>query len=208
MMIEPVIFGAVFVGIAGMIWLGVLQRRKMRANLAGLAARTGLQLIGGEQLLGGRMEVTGTRQGKPVRFWMFTTGSQKSRRFWIAVGAQPRQQSGFTFRIEPQGLATRMAEWFGAKEIQVGDRQFDDTWFIRTNAPEVFGAALVPEIRAKLMAAREAGAKGDFKLENGTVFYAEEGSFASEKSLARLEGLLPVLLDLADVAEVCAASQA
>ena len=66
----------------------------------------------------------------------------------------------------------------------------------------------MPEVRAKLMAAQAAqtagGAGGTFKLENGLVRYAEIGSFSDAPACTRLEQMLPVLHDLADIAEVAA----
>lgn len=64
-------------------------------------------------------------------------------------------------------------------------------------------APLIPEIREKLMAARQAGAKGRTRLEDGWVMYSEEGSFAKAEAVARLDSLLGLLLDLAEVAELC-----
>lgn len=191
-----------------LIWLEAKRWHKAVQNLAAIAARLALELKVVKHAFGlQEASVEGQLQGKRVRFWSYTTGSGKSQRRWIAVGAQPRQGGALSFRIEPQGLGTRVAEFFGAKEIQVGDRRFDDAWFVRTNAPEVFGAALVPEIREKLLAARTAGAKGSYRIDEGWVVYAEEGSFAKPEAAQRLESLAPTLLDLADVVEFCASAR-
>lgn len=206
---DAMIFGLFFAVFAGVmmliIWSARRERRRTAENLDGLASRLGLDHVTANQpWWSGEHRVEGRRDGRRVRFWTYTTGSGKSRRHWVAVGVEPRRAGGFTFRLEPQGLATRLAEWFGAKEITVGEARFDAEWFVRTNAPEVFGAALVPEIRARLTAARERGAGGDFKLEEGWVCYTEQGRFADEDAIRKLESLLPVLHDLADAAEVCA----
>lgn len=201
-----VIFVSVVVAfVVLIIWLARIERKKTVARLGELAARQKLELVMPDQgSWFAPPTVAGRQGGRRVRFWSFTTGSGKSQRHWVAAGVEPRRAGTFTFRLEPQGFGTKLAEWFGAKEITVGDARFDAEWFVRTTAPEVFGAALVPEIRAKLMAARERGAEGDFKLEQGWVCYAEQGRLSSEAALRKLESLLPVLHDLADVAEVCA----
>jgi hypothetical protein len=74
---------------------------------------------------------------------------------------------------------------------------------LETNEPEFFRAALVPEVRAKIMAA-PTGSSGNFKLETTSVCYAERGTFADANDGARFEQLLPLLHDLADIAEVSA----
>ncbi len=205
---ELLIFAVIGGGIVALVlWAIRHDRKKCTANLTGLAARLGLELIATEKSwVGTQLEVRGPRLGKDVRFWSFTTGSGKSRRHWVAVGVRAKDVGEMKFKLQQQGFGTRVAELFGAKEITVGERAFDDAWFVRTSEPDYFGAALVAPIRAKLMAAREAGATENFKLEDGWVSYAEQGSFSSERHVARLESLVPVLYDLADVAEVCAAA--
>lgn len=193
---------AAFLGV--LIWFEMGRQRKVADHLAAMAARLGLEFKVVKKSFGWEeYSVEGLRHGKRVRFWSYTTGSGKSQRRWIAAGVQPRASGTFSFKIEPQGLGTRIAEFFGAKEIRVGDPRFDEAWFVRTNAPDVFAAALVPEIREKLMSARQAGAKGSTRLEEGWVMYSEEGTFAKAEAVARLESLLGLLLDLADVVEVC-----
>ncbi|MBA4135966.1 MAG: hypothetical protein C0518_01465 [Opitutus sp.] len=196
------LFGA-FVGV--LIWIGRKQHRRLLVNLEALAQRHGLKLVLSRGMTNSRQVVEGAVRGRTVRFWSFATGGGKSRQFWVAVGVQPRRVGAFTFRIEPQGIAARLAELFGAKEIQVGDPRFDEAWFVRTSHPAEFGAGLLPEIREKLMAARAAGAKGEFKCEDGFVFYVQNGFFSKDETVALLESMLPLLSDLADVAEVCAA---
>jgi hypothetical protein len=95
-------------------------------------------------------------------------------------------------------------ELFGAREITVDDATFDAAWFVQTNQPEYFRAALVGEIRDQFMAARRAGASGIFQLENGVVKYAEQGTFGNAGRRQRYELIAPLLCDLADVAEVFA----
>ncbi|HYC70822.1 MAG TPA: hypothetical protein VEB66_06420 [Opitutaceae bacterium] len=204
---EVIVIGILILGsVAIGWWIGVAAGRRSLANLTALADRLGLELAVSKFLnLVTRASVHGAVQGRPVRFWSYTTGSGKSQQTWAAVGVTPRQASGLEFRLSRQGFATKVQEFFGSKEITVGDAEFDRAWFVRTNRPEFLAAALVPEIRAKLVAAHRAGGDGSFRLERGEVVYAERGSVGSARVVARLEAVLPVLLDLADVAEVAGA---
>ncbi len=95
-------------------------------------------------------------------------------------------------------------KWFVTKGTPLGDPAFDAAWFVQTNQPDYVRAAFGPEIRAKLMAARADGAKGGYKLEFGTMRYAEQGGFSSEVQCRRLERQIPLLQDLADLADVFA----
>lgn len=185
-------------------WAAYAFQRRARENLRTLADRLGLNLVSRKVAwIGTEHSVEGELQGKRVRFWAYTTGSGKSRQHWVEVAVAPRRPVALEFRIEPQGFRTSLAAFLGAKEIEVGDPAFDRAWFIRTNAPDAFAAALLPEIRDQLTAARAAGAQAAFRLDGGWVRYAEGGGFAERKRLTRLESLLPLLLDLADVAEAC-----
>jgi hypothetical protein len=146
----------------------------------------------------------GTQAGRTIRYWTYSTGSGKSRVTWVAVGVQPRAAAGLQFDLTRQNFGSKLMEMFGVKEIQAGDPAFDAAWFVRTNQPDFLAAALVPSIRARLMAEPAEGRSARYKLEQGPVHYAEQGSFASAAILERLERQLPLLHELADVAEVFA----
>jgi hypothetical protein len=146
----------------------------------------------------------GVQAGRAVRYWTYTTGSGKSRVTWAAVGVVPRADGGLQFEITLQHFGSKILEFFGQKEIQVGEAEFDATWFVRTNRPEFLAAALVPSIREQMMAAPGKARAGRYQLESGQVRYAEKGTLGQTQVLARLEAQLPVLQALADVAEVAA----
>jgi hypothetical protein len=148
----------------------------------------------------------GQLRGKRVELFTFTTGSGKSTIHWCAVAATLPAATGLTFHLQRQGLNTKFLELFGAREIQMGDAEFDAAWFIQTNRPEYFRAALLPELRAKINAlVRELGVQArrmEFKLEQNAVRYAEIGSFASGDSCRRCLRAAEIVGDLADLAEV------
>lgn len=202
---EVALYVLLAIAVVGVIvWIAVRQHRQVVANLTALAERQGLRLHGDTGSFASSPEVAGERHGRRVRLWTYATGSGKSRRNWAAAGVEPRRSWPLVFELQPQGIFSKLSEIFGGKEIQVGDRVFDEQWFVRASLPEEFRAALLPEIREKFIAAHAAGVRGVFKLEEGWVCYVESGSFHSEATLKRLEQLLPLLHDLADIAEVCA----
>jgi hypothetical protein len=201
------VFWAVAAVVGGLLsWWALVQSRRTAANLKALAQRLGLEFF--EEKKAGwaaNHVVTGQHDGREVIFHTFTTGSGKSRTTWRAVTVRPRAIGGLLFHFRPQGLVTKLEGLFGTKEITVGDATFDAAWFVETNEPDFLPAALVPEVRSKLMAAHatvESG--GNFKLRQAAVQYAERGTFADANDCARFEQLLPVLHDLADIAEVSA----
>lgn len=204
----PVLLVALFIGgvFALIVWAVLAGGKRTAANLTALAGRLGLQVqfrTWGNFVLGGSLQ--GTIAGRAVRVWSYTTGSGKSQRTWSALGVRPRRDDGFTFKFARQGFATKVMEVFGSKEIRLGDRAFDDAWFVQTNRPDYLAAALLPEIREKIMTVFHTG-HGTLRLEGGEVAYVEEGSLSDLAVTQRLEAALPAVQDLADVAEVSVAA--
>jgi len=204
----PVLFGVFGLAIVGLIgWAGASSSRRTREQAQRLADALGLTLDPAQPVLGlfwPNPRGAGTMRDKHVEFFNYTTGSGKSRTTWSALTVRPRADGGLTFRLRKQGLGTKVMELFGAKEIRVDDAAFDAAWFVQTNQPDYFRAALVGEIRDRFMAARSAGATGSFQLEYGVVKYAERGTFGNDRRRQRYELIAPLLCDLADVAEVFA----
>lgn len=195
--------------IVGLIFrTAMVQARKTQANVQALAQQLGLTVTE-KKILGlvASRELKGVIDGRSLRCWNYTTGSGKSQQSWCAISVQPRSAGGLTFDIQRQDFGTKVMEFFGSKEITVGDPAFDAAWFVRTNEPEFLSAALVPEIRGKFMAALAGGAKGSYVLKDGAVRYAERGGFYSEPITRRLAQQVPLLRDLADLAEVFAGTK-
>lgn len=200
----PWLFIGIFAaGVVLAVWGGFRARRKAHERMAALAGRLGLEFVAAKGWTG-HARITGSVRGKRVEFFNYTTGSGKSQKHWSAVSVTPASTGSLTFALCKQGFVTKVRALFGAKEITVGDAAFDARWFIQTNQPDFFRAALMPELRVKLDAALAGAMKGGkIKLEAGAVRYEEQGTFTAERC-ARYEALLPVLCDLADVAEVSA----
>jgi len=202
--ILPLVFVVGFIGVfAAGIYFSIKAHRNMVARMSAFAERLGFVLVQGARKTD-LPRITGVVRGKQVEFYNYVTGSGKSRTNWVAVSVTPVVGVTLTFRITRQGFLSKLQALFGAKEITVGDKAFDGRWYIETNKPDFFRAALLPEVRLKIDAASLAARKHvnvEFKLAEGRVRYAEVGGF-SDETLARYEALLPLLCDLADVAEV------
>ncbi|MBL9204466.1 MAG: hypothetical protein JNN01_05235 [Opitutaceae bacterium] len=201
----PFLFPIFFVGVIGVVVV-VSRSAAGRAerNLRTLASRLGLQVTEHPPVFGifaRSPTVEGVRRGKPVRLYTFTTGSGKSRKTWAAVAVQASRRT-LTFSFEPQGVGSKIMEFFGVKEVTVGDRPFDEAWFVRTNLPDYLRAALIPELRERLMEARRAGLRSGFRCENGEVRYAERGGFSDDGKVARFLVAADLCSDLAEVVEV------
>jgi len=197
---------AIFALVVGVL-CAMSAARKTRQTMRTLAERLGLSIVQPEPVLGFIAQsptVEGLRRGKYLRIHTFSTGSGKSRKTWAAVSARTRGRS-LAFTLESQGIGSKIKEMFGVKEITVGDRLFDEAWFVRAEPAEFFRIALIPELRERLMAGRTAGLKGVFRCEQGEVRYAEVGGFADPGKVERYLLAADLCCDLADVADVAGA---
>jgi hypothetical protein len=199
----PVLMIAGFMVFAGLaLWLAAKASAQTRENVRGLAGRLGLTLEPVQPVLGffyPSPQASGRIRGKAVRLYTYTTGSGKSRHTWSAVAATPAVDGGLTFALSRQGFGTKLLELFGAKEITVGNAAFDGAWFVQTNEPDYFRAALLPELQEKFRPLQ-----GACKLEKGVVTYVEQGAFAGEERCQRFARAAEIVCDLADIAEVYA----
>lgn len=200
-------FTLVMVAVVGLaIWAGRVQKQRATDNLQKLAAQLGLEFVAATGWTG-RPCVTGTLRGKKTDFFSYVTSTGKSSTAWAAVTVQAAMAGALTFSLEKRGFVAKIEKLFGAHEAVVDDAEFAQAWFVQTNQPDFMSAALIPELRAKLMAARQAGAKGNIELKGGVVKYAEVGGFADAKLSDRFAALADLMCDLADVAEVAAEGQ-
>jgi len=211
MLIFILLFG-VFLFSVPLIILGIVWQAKRAAeNIHRLAASLGLQYDTRPPIWGviyREIRARGQLRGKSVELFPFSIGAGKSRTQCCAVTATVPAGNRLTFHLRRQGFGTGVMELFGAQEVQTGDVEFDRAWFIQTNQPEFFRQALLPEVRARIMAlVRETGVLGrrmDFRLDETTVRYSEVGSFAESGCCQRCGRAVEIVCDLADVAEVFA----
>lgn len=203
--LAPIAFLALFVGFIGVaIVLIKAQQRKAIENLTKLASRLGLELKRQPAKLGFEPTPTleGRHRGRPVRFFSYTTGSGKNRRAWSAVSAAVPGAGAFVLELAPENFITRVATALGMQDIQIGDPTFDRAFIVRSNDAAAAAAALLPEIRIRLLTAFPRLFGGELAVKEGAVRYAEGGGMGDAACVARLEAMLEVVCDLAEVAEV------
>jgi hypothetical protein len=149
-------------------------------------------------------EATGTRAGRRLRVATFSTGSGKSKQTWLAAAVAVGAGGRLELEFKRQGFGTKVAEWFGAKEVTLGEAGFDARWFVRTNQPDFVKAALLPEMRLRIDAVAALGGRElRIEIKDGWVRYVEHGG-VNAQACGRIERALPLLDELAVLAEVSA----
>lgn len=112
------------------------------------------------------------------------------------------ETNDFCFNLTPENTVTKAAGFAGLREIQTGDRHFDELWFVQTNDPEFLGAILTDEVRRLLVAETVTGLHGVFQAGPGFVRYSIQGALSHAEVVPRLESQCELLMTLADSLEV------
>ena len=185
------------------LWIVRTTSRNTLARLSALAEAMRLQLVTKPPVFGifhQTPELAGEEQGRAVRLFQFTKGSGKNSTTWWALTlTSPQVARRLSFSLQPQNFGTSVRAFFGAKEIQVGDADFDRRWFIETNAPDFLPVALIDEVRAVIDAAQP---KGVFRLADGTLRYEERGALGGHRGAGELLAIKEAAHRLASIAEV------
>ena len=148
--------------------------------------------------------VAGTYSGRQAKIYSFSRGSGRNRTHWVATrllcpGAGSLE---LTIRTQHAALFEKIAGAFGYKDIVIGDPVFDSRLVINGNDEDYIKAALIPEVRTRILEFWPRASGSKIIVRAGEVVFEEQGSFYREKSLAHLEKACPVLSDLAAIAEV------
>ena len=185
--------------------IAVIQGRNAKTNLTQVGDKLGLRLdVQGSFFK--KYRLVGELRGKTVEFFSYTTGSGKSQQRWFAIAVGVKGTSGLTFSLQRRmSIFEFIARRFRKNSVETGDAAFDKVWVLTTNQPDFMCAALLEEMREKILRLSGGGlSSANYKHEFHTVQYSEQGSFGSAKLCARFEEISELLCDLADVVEVYA----
>ena len=202
---------AVVGGISALIVFGVRAAKRSgierNAALREMAARLGLEYFEEPPAAGflpPSPAVRGMFGGRAARLQEFSRGSGKNRTRWVAARVQCAAAGAFKLSVRSQGPAIfeKIAGAFGYKDIVIGDTAFDSLLVVHGSDEEFIKAALIPEIRARIIAFWPKATGGRIVVEGGEAVYEEQGSFSRTKCREHLEKAFPVLGDMAAIAEV------
>jgi hypothetical protein len=179
------------------------NRRIGAVSLQELARQLGLEFLPADHWRSAML--TGTRRGKAMEVSEHHTSLDRyvMTSSVMAVRPAPGGEMMFQlqFRLHQRSFLSGLGEKLGCKRLMTGDAVFDAVWIAWSNQPDYFRAALGPELRAKLMAARALGVLGTFEMLGGVMRYAEVGSLANTARCTRFAALADLVCDLAEVAE-------
>lgn len=198
--LAPLLMGLFF-------WVAIKQAKKTGVKIEAYAKELGLGVHQKPPLFGvfqGLPEVVGSLQGREVRIYQFQKGSGKNSQTWSALTLGRVTGSDLHVTLSGQGAFSKIRSFFGAKEIQVEDRMFNDRWFIETNDPDFLKVALFGKVCTAIDASQPGfkKPKGRFELKNGELRYEEPGSLSEADRRERIRLAIAAAQELLDVASV------
>jgi len=147
--------------------------------------------------------LAGDWRGQRLHFIRYDLNSTNFSTPRVELAVRARVQP-FTFSLRRKTIRWKLLELVGAREVRVDDPEFDRRWHVHTSNPGLFLALMLPELRAKIDRAADAGAVGEYRLNHGWMRYIEQGRFDSPKRVTRYEGLVEVMWELAMAVEMAA----
>lgn len=214
-MVDPFVFVAFFLLVplfmGWAVWMAKKQSQKTAATIEAYAKELGLEAHRRPAVFGifpSLPEVVGSRHGREVRIFQFQKGSGKNSQTWSALEVGRVAGTNLKVTLSAQGVMTKIRSVFGAKEIQVEEKAFNDRWFIETNDPGFLQAALYGKVSEAIDASQPkvGSPEGKFELKEGEVRYSELGTLGDAGRRARIKAAMAAAHELLDVAEVHAAN--
>lgn len=200
-----IVMGPVMMGFA--FWMAMRQSQKIGVKIEAYARDLGLDVHRKPPTFGvfHRLpEVVGSLQGRDLRIYQFQKGSGKNSQTWCALTMGQVPGTDLHVKLSGQGAFTKIRSFFGAKEIEVEDRGFNDRWFIETNDPDFLKVALFGKVCGAIDGSQPGNRKpkGRFELEDGNVRYEEQGSLSDADRRQRIRLPITAAQELLDVAAV------
>lgn len=184
------------------VFFTLQKASQAKKNLAQLASELGLAMES-EGRYFPKHRVAGTKNGRRVTFFSYTTGAGKSRQTWIAVSTSVGPVGGLVFTLKRRVPVFEIfVRLFRKNGVSTGDPAFDRDWFMTTNQPDFMTAALLPELRERILNAGGKRYSTYIKLAFSAIEYGETGSFSDKAACERLAKMIGLLSDLATAVEV------
>jgi len=223
-MVWVMVIGTLFVFFAAPIFalIFVLNSRQIwqaKKNLTALAGRLGFALMPEAQLSliqrtwrrifslstnQSMMGIYGQVHARSVRIFSYTVSTVGPRRYdvkWTEMAVSTSAAS-FSFSLRPKNIVWKLLGQLSNQEIKLNDEEFDRHWRVNSNQPETLKVVLLPELRSQIN--QYAARLGEFSLESDAIRYRVQGDFNNAALVARYEGMIGLLCDLAEAAEVAA----
>ena len=99
---------------------------------------------------GGYGLMSGNMDGRGVTFYTYTTGG-RHKAVWTVASVRSSSPKAVTFSVGAKGFGGEVYKAFGAQDIVIGLKDFDDVFMIQSNPPELASALLLQNADLRAM---------------------------------------------------------
>jgi hypothetical protein len=146
-------FCAIQIGVIGMIVVIFRNRRAASNKWANIAQKHGFIHQPPGLLDSGPGTMSGQFEGQHVIIQSYRTGGRYAV-FWTEVIVPIKNPKGLTLAVGAKGIEGSVFKAFGAQDITIGIKEFDEKYTIESNPPELASKILGsnPELRGEINA--------------------------------------------------------
>lgn len=94
--------------------------------------------------------MSGKMDGRDVTFYTYSTGG-RHRMVWTVASVRSSSPKAVTFSVGAKGFGGEVYKAFGAQDIVIGLKDFDDAFMIQSNPPELASALLLQNADLRAM---------------------------------------------------------
>jgi hypothetical protein len=134
----------------------------------------------------------------PIRIYIKVKGSGKNQVYYMAFDLDSRTNKPYRFTLMHEGFFRKIGKALGMqKDIEIRDDEFDSQFIIKSDNALFAKQLLVdPELRDVFLNQYNLLNNGEFKIENGKLFYEGIKSIYNSREIDNMEGLVKMALVL------------
>lgn len=198
-----VFYGIVVVGGFISLIFARSEREKTRKNFAALADALGFSIVQPRTraISSESRRIVGKRGGRTVDVYATIRDQGRHIEKQSVVAMTVRNPRQLTLSIGRGRLSGLGAVFAGDRAVVSGDAEFDRSVQLRSNDPGYIAAALLPEVRQRIVLAWQQGTHGELAVRIGEIRYEEIGALEDARALPRVRALVDLMCDLAEIVE-------
>jgi hypothetical protein len=141
-------------------------------------------------------ELTAMIEGREFYFSSFTKSEKTSDSYKTEFSWKIANAVSGKLRITKEGIKSTLNKQFGGQDIEIGQKEFDQTFLVKGDKEEFAKAILTNAISAELLK-KERGIYGSITIQDDSIRYEESGVLLTDEDLQRVLRLIELCKNIA-----------
>jgi len=141
-------------------------------------------------------ELSGKVDGRDFYFTNYTKSEKTSDSYNTEFSWKIEKAVNSTIIISKEGIKSTLKKQFGGNDIEIGHKEFDETFLVRGDDTEFAKSILTEKISFDLLK-KERGIYGTISVQQHEVRYEESGVMLTHEDLQRLLRLIELCKNIA-----------